>query len=485
LSRHKRLALLFESEGLKKESMSGFIVAGTSSGSGKTTITLGIMSYLSHQGIRVQGFKVGPDFIDPSHHEKITGLPSHNLDTWMLRPWYNTSLFQQYDKGAHISIIEGVMGLYDGFSPTSEEGSTAHLAKILRLPVILVVDASSVARSICATIMGFIRFDPQVNITGVILNRVASISHGDLLKRSIEHYLNIRCFGIFQKEPAIGIPSRHLGLHMGEEDIWDGEKVSSLLRWTQDSLTREFHIFCDTLISRAQTPTTPLPYPTTKKGHRGVKVAVARDRAFCFYYHENIRLLQSQGAEIIYFSPLQDEMLPPDIGAIYLGGGYPELYASHLSTNISLIRAIREFAEKGGIIYGECGGFMYLMSSITTLEGERFPMTGIFPLHATMQERLSSLGYREVKFIQSTPLGPPGLCIRGHEFHYSNVREMEKYPQQAYRTRMRRGKEVPHGGILYKNVLGSYIHLHFGSNILTARYLVHNAKIFTREIQLC
>ncbi len=454
--------------------MAGFIIAGTCSGTGKTLITLALMAYFSDLGLKVQGFKAGPDFIDPGHHREITSIPSHNLDSWMLKPWYNKNLFQHYSRKADISIVEGVMGLYDGFSPVEEIGSTAHLAKVLNLPVILVVDASSTARSIVPVIKGFKDFDPDVNIAGVILNRVGSSSHITILKKAISHYTDIKCFAFFKKNPSLSLPSRHLGLYTAEDGLWNEEKKKILALWARESITEGFKKFYKKIISPSLKSiflSFPL-FPSSRP-----KIAVAYDRAFCFYYEENLNLLKKAGAKIVKFSPLEDTSLPTNISTIYLGGGYPELYAPQLSKNLKIKRQIKDFAEKGGVIYAECGGFMYLMKSISDTSGKSYDMVGIFPFHAKMKDRLSSLGYREVVFTEDTPIGPKGMVVRGHEFHYSTAKGIEEYPIQIYSATLRTGKKAKTYGVRYKNTIGSYVHLHFGSNILCAKYLVHHARI--------
>ncbi len=365
------------------------------------------------------------------------------------------------------------MGLYDGFSPIEEEGSTAHLAKLLKLPVVLVVDASSMARSIVPLIMGFKDFDPQVNICGVILNKVGSDYHKKILKEAISHYTNIKCFGFFKKRNPLKVPSRHLGLYTAEDNIWNDRKKKELTRWAKESITQDFKKFYTKILSPS------IPSPISRKSIpslTGPTIAVAYDRAFCFYYEENLNLLKKYGACVIKFSPLEDSSLPRDTDVLYLGGGYPELYAHELSQNISLKKEIKEFADKGGIIYAECGGFMYLMESISDNSGMSHEMVGIFPFHAIMQQRLSSLGYREVVFTEDTPLGPEGTKIKGHEFHYSTAPQIEHYPHHIYKSIRQRGKRAGSGGVRYKNTIGSYIHLHFGSNFLCAKYLVHNAR---------
>ena len=449
--------------------MGGFIVAGTHSGAGKTSITLGIMAYLKAQGLHVQGFKVGPDFIDPGHHKKITNIPSHNLDTWMIKPWCNRALYNFYSKNTDISEIEGVMGIFDGFSPISEIGSTAHLAKVLNLPVVLVVDASSMARSIAALILGFTKFDPDLNIAGIIFNKVGSDAHIDIIKKAIKHYVDIPCFGFFKKQRDIKLSSRHLGLVTAEEDIWDKQKVSHLIEWTQRSITDEFKNFIKANTKKKKKNRTKQLKKTR------TKIAIAMDRSFCFYYQNNLDLLKYMGAELTFFSPIKDKNLPKGIKGIYIGGGYPELYLKDLSNNDSMKDEIKRFVEDYGVLYAECGGFMYLMEYISRDENNPQKVVGIFPFKTLLQKRLVSLGYREVEFLENLPIGPKGLVVRGHEFHYSIAEGLKDYPN-VYKVKTRDGNLKNSFGVRYKNCVASYIHLHFSSNLLIAKYFVLSCK---------
>lgn len=469
-SQHKHYHLYFQSQTIYyNESMKGFIIAGTNSGAGKTTITLGIMLYLKKLGYKVQGFKAGPDFIDPGHHSIILNRPSHNLDSWMLKPWMNKAIFDYFSKDAEISIIEGVMGLYDGFSPIEDIGSTAHLAKVLNLPVVLVVNASSLARSVSAMILGYISFDKGVKIAGVILNNVGSKNHAKLLESSISHYLKIPCFGFFEKNPEISLPSRHLGLVTAYEDIWDEKKIEQLVKWTSKSITNDFLKFIEVQKKEKQ----KIKNPPLKKH---VKIAVAKDEAFCFYYDINIKLLEQMGAEIIYFSPLKDTKLPKGIKGIYIGGGYPELYLEKLSQNTEIKKEILRFVEDNNVVYAECGGFMYLMNSIKNSNNRIREMVGVFPFNAILNKKLVSLGYRKIKLLENCPLGPKGIEARGHEFHYSFAQGLKEYPKNIYEVCSRDNEKKESYGVRYKNCIGSYIHLHFASNILIAKYFIKSCK---------
>ena len=448
-------------------SIQGFVIAGTHSGCGKTSVSLGIMGALARRGLSVCPFKVGPDFIDPGHHTLAASLggqeaPSHNLDGWMLPEAALLELFQRHATG-DLAVVEGVMGLFDGFSPITDQGSTAQLAKLLGLPVLLVVDAASMARSAAALVSGFASFDPGLELAGVIFNRVGSENHAAILTEALAHSLpGVPVLGCLPRREDIAAPSRHLGLvTAGEEAGLD--RYHRLADWVETHL--DLDRLLESLPTLAITP--PLDQPPVPVRTR---IGVARDEAFCFYYPENLRLLEAQGAELVFFSPLRDKRLPEDLGGLYLGGGYPELHGFELGQNSSLRKEILRFSQAGRPIYAECGGFMYLLESLKGPHGRTLSMCGVFPAQAVMNDRFSSLGYREVTLIRQTPLGPVGTTARGHEFHYSSLSEPLEH-ETAYAVRDRRGPR-PAEGYLAANTLGSYIHLHFGSNPALAEHFV-------------
>ena len=346
------------------------MIAGSHSGVGKTTISLGLMAAFKKRGLKVQGFKVGPDFIDPGHHSRLLGTPSRNLDGWMLSKEYNLATFSQSMCGKDLGIVEGVMGLFDGYDGRSEAGSSAQMAKWLNCPVILVVDASSMARSIAALVHGFQTFDPDLPVEGVIANRVGSQTHTRFLAEAMESFPNIAFLGGLPRIEEITIPERHLGLITSDEDPYPiglFDKLAALM---------EEHLELDKLyelpICRVKSKNIPLP----KVSQSGLRLGVARDEAFCFYYQDNLDLLAHFGADICFFSPVRDSQLPPDLSGLYLGGGYPELFARELGENRSLKIEILAAAQGGMPIFAECGGFMYLTRSVEV--GQRdYPMVGL------------------------------------------------------------------------------------------------------------
>jgi cobyrinic acid a,c-diamide synthase len=445
--------------------MKTFLIAGTHSGCGKTSVSLGLMSALSQRGLKVQAFKVGPDFIDPGHHQLITNRPSPNLDGWMLSRQSNQHIFARQARDADICIVEGVMGLFDGFSGTDEAGSSAQMAKWLDIPAILVVDARSMARSAAALVRGYADFDPQLNLAGVIFNKVGSPNHAEILSQAMQLCPQIPGLGFLPRDEQLNIPSRHLGLVTSEDHVLAEREQDRLATWIENSV--DLDAFLDSLPEKSLSQSHQPPHEK-----QTVRIGVAKDKAFCFYYGENLRLLEQYGARLEYFSPLEDQQLPADLDGLYLGGGYPELHAARLSGNKKLLNDVREFCLAGRPVYAECGGFMYLMHSITTQEEKTYPMAGIFPFKSHMEKKFKALGYREVTTTEASPLGPPGTIVRGHEFHYSHIEIKDPGLPSIYQALDRKQKSRNCEGFLHKNVLGSYVHLHFASNPRVAKSFV-------------
>ncbi len=446
------------------------VIAGTHSGVGKTTATLAILAALRERGRLVQPFKAGPDFIDPSHHREATGRPSRNLDGWMLGEDLNRSIFARAASDADLSIIEGMMGLFDGSSPVNDIGSTAELAKQLEAPVILVVDGSAMARSAAAMVAGYAGFDPAIRVAGVLFNRVGSDGHYQLLKAAVEQETAVTPVGYLRPDVALTIPDRHLGLVMAMEPehsrLYQRLAMAALDTVDLDRIEALAHS-SDTLPEAISPAVIKSPGGT-------IRIGVAQDQAFCFYYPDNLDLLEAAGAEIITFSPLHDDLLP-DVEMLYLGGGYPELYGAALAKNIAMRAAVRRFAERGGVIYAECGGLMYLMESIRDFDGCSHDMVGIFPAETAMQKPGLTLGYRTVECSRRSILGDVGATARGHEFHYSTL--VAKGPlQYACALRDAAGLSKGQDGLMSGNVLALYTHLHFASQPTVAGSLVESAR---------
>lgn len=426
-------------------SLPAVVIAGTHSGVGKTSITLGLIGALIRRGLAVQPFKIGPDFIDPLHHTHASRRTSRNLDGWMLDRKTNMKRFARVTADADVAVIEGVMGLFDGSEGSSDRGSSAEMAKLLGLPVILVVDASAMARSAAALIHGFASFDPDLRIAGVILNKVGGEAHAEMIRQAVAGSTPI--LGAIPHADDLVVPERHLGLHLPHEARQDYvQTLASLV---------ETHIDIDTLLQAGHIAR-PAPPPASAPVPPRVRVGVARDEAFCFYYPENLEMLQQAGAELVEFSPIRDP-LPGDLDGLYIGGGYPELHASKLAANTSATQAVRHFCEQGGPIYAECGGLMYLGQTLQ-LDGSTHELCGALPLSTRMPAGLS-IGYVEVK--TTGGLFGEGQIARGHFFHHSQISD-EPSVDRCYTVRSTRG-ETSHEGYSAGNILASYIHLHFDS----------------------
>jgi cobyrinic acid a,c-diamide synthase len=462
--------------------MKSIVIAAPMSGSGKTTVTLGIMECLKRRGLAVAPFKVGPDFIDPGWHRMVTGRPSVNLDGWMCPEQFVRKTFALNSQEADIAIIEGVMGLFDGIDGTSEAGSTAQVAKTLASPVLLVVDARSQARSAAALLKGFADFDPQLKVAGVIFNNVGSANHARLLREAVATSLpGIKVFGCIRRDERLRIPSRHLGLVTAEENPLSGDFLNALAAVIEEQVDLEGLL---SLSSMEQVYTFD-KNTVNCVDQTPVTIAVARDQAFCFVYEDNLRLLREAGAEIVEFSPLKNPQLPPGINGIYLPGGYPELFAETLSANHGMINAIRSVIEAGMPLYAECGGFIYLTQGVrgqvvpkdAPAAGcpDLIPLAGIFPVATRMLARRKALGYREVELIADSILGPRGTVARGHEFHYSEMEEMPHVVERLYRVR-KNDALIGAEGYRYRNCLASYLHLHFGSCPEIAEFFVEACR---------
>jgi cobyrinic acid a,c-diamide synthase len=445
------------------------VIGGTHSGAGKTSVATALMRAYVRRGLRVQAFKVGPDFIDPSFHRAATGRASHNLDGWMLSRERNLELYVRATHDADFCIVEGVMGLFDGHSAITEQGSTAEMAKWLGGPVILVADGSAMARSGAALVHGFESFDPELRVVGALFNRVSSERHFAYLRDSMRAHCRAVPLGYLHNDPAIRLPERHLGLHLANE-VLTADLLDALGNWAEQSIDLDALL----ALARSATPHPALSTAEALMGGGSTRIAVARDLAFQFYYDENFAELRRCGAELVEYSPIRDTQLPDDIGGLYLGGGYPELHARALAANESMRESVRTFARRGGVIYAECGGFMYLTESIVDQDGQQHQMCGIFPTRARMQQRLAALGYAELEVIGRDSWLPQGQVMRGHEFRYSTIDEMPDTTPRLYRVHRVRGDSVD--GFSTGNVVGSYFHVHFGSSPDFATALVRAAR---------
>lgn len=432
-----------------------FCIASTQSGGGKTTVSLALMAALSARGLRVQAFKCGPDYIDPSFHRQATGLPSFNLDTWMMGKNGVRSQWARHASCADIAICEGVMGLFDARTPESLEGSTADCALTLGLPVLLVVQARGMAGSIAAVVRGFSQHHPGLNIAGVIANGVGSAAHADLLRRALDHHRMPPLVAAFPKNAEWTLPERQLGLVPAEEEA---RQQSWFLRLAAEAEKRVNWELLMNITERRRPE--PLKVPLPPAPPRGI-LAVARDNAFCFYYGDNLERLKQTGWDITCFSPLEDTALPEGTQALYLGGGYPETFAGRLESNEAMRNAILEFAKNGGEIFAECGGYMYLCKELALPDGTSRNMCGVIDGTARMGEKLRSLGYREAVMETGAPFGLPFTRIRGHEFHWSRIELNRPYPP-LYTVTDKNGNKSREG-VADGNVKAGYIHLYWGT----------------------
>ena len=472
------------------------VVAGASSNVGKTTITAGLISALRQQGLTVQPFKCGPDYVDPSYHERAAGRPCRNLDTWMLSDSQLLESFERACQDADIAVVEGVMGLYDGSGWHDERGSTAQISKLLSAPVLLVVDISGSARSAAAAVLGYQHFDPAVAIRGVVLNFAGSQRHARGCAEAIERATALPMLGWLPRDMQLQIPERHLGLVPG------GEQVDSdaLIAQMAVAVSGRFDVAGVVGVARgavgapalagrgalaARAPdadrdnSSPTHVPDTRRSVSRPIIAVARDEAFCFYYPENLELLIEAGAAVEFFSPLRGERPEMRAAGVYLGGGYPELHGSALASNTGLWNALKDMHAADVPIYAECGGFMVLTEGLTDSEGHSWPMGGLLPGFARMNGKLAALGYRHATALRSNLLAEPGDTLRGHEFRYSSwVRDTNVTDDTAaWQLKGTRG-DVPNDavGIARGNLLASYLHVHFGQGRELAERFVRRLR---------
>lgn len=424
----------------------GIVIAAGGTGAGKTTVALGLMAALGARGLAVQPYKVGPDYLDPGYHGRVCGRASINLDLWMTASEFARETFALHARGADAAIVEGVMGLYDG------PGSTAETAKALGLPVLLVVDAYTAGETAAAVVLGCREFDRDLDIGGVVLNRVGGTAHADSIARVLGERCAVPVLGRLPRIPELELPERHLGLvsvhERGLEDVYVERLIEAVER----------HVDVEHVLAIAKSVEAALGPP--ERAGAVVRIGVARDEAFCFYYEDNLRLLGEAGAELVSFSPLHDVTLPENVGGLYLGGGFPEEFAAKLAENRPMLDALRDFA---GPIYGECGGLMLLCEALIDARGRAHRMAGRVPGTVEMTGGLSGFGYREATLARNSILGPAGTTCRGHEFHWSRWQKPPSRGWGAYRI----GDGLE--GYADERTLVSYLHLHFGSNHKVAR----------------
>lgn len=448
------------------------IISATHSGAGKTTVTRALLAALKEKGLAVQPFKIGPDFIDPMYHSAITGRPSVNLDLWMMGETGIREVFSRWSQDADIAVIEGMGALFDGANGTGE-GSAAHIAAILGVPVVVVIDAYGMTRTTAAIMDGLGSFDPNVRIAGFILNRcgyMGSVAHLNLIKDAIGVERWDRVLSTVSSSPGLEVAERHLGLvttyeNSASDDNSDLSRVAK-----QIDVDRVFGLQLEANASTKPQAARPSIRPPS------ARLAVARDAAFCFYYEENLAALKAMGFEIVEFSPIAGDTLPPDTDAVYFGGGYPESFACQLADNVGLATQLRSATERGMPIYGECGGLIYLGRSLTGFDGKTYSMSGVLPVDFVMDSAYLQIRYIELTTRRDSLLGPSGTVIRGQEFHQSRV-ESSELSSDFYTARTSDGREYI-DGYQQQNVVASYAHIYLNSCAGAANSFVNAARRF-------
>ncbi|MDH5477239.1 MAG: cobyrinate a,c-diamide synthase [Nitrospinota bacterium] len=438
------------------------VIAGTQSGVGKTSFSLGLIRALTRKGLRVAPFKVGPDFLDPTYLRLAARRQCHNLDGWMMGQDYVTSLFSQAAAGADVAVVEGVMGMFDGIAPNSLEGSTAQMASILKAPVILVVDAGGMAGSLAAMAMGYAGFHSEVKVAGVIANKVGSPGHATLLKAALETPGAPPLLGGIVRGSFPELKSRHLGLVTATQRGDVEEKLDMLA----DGVEKEVDLESVMAMARQAPPMAGAVSEEKQPDPYRARLGVAWDSAFHFYYPDNLKAMEDAGLELVRFSPISDRKLPEGLDAIYYGGGYPEQHAEELAGNETMLQDVRSFFASGRPVYAECGGLIYLSRGVEDGEGKKWPMVGKLAAWTRMLGRFRALGYVEARLTRPSLFGAAGDRLRGHRFHYSELMEdpmAEPEWSQAYELVRPRNGEKSQEGYQHGRTLASYAHIHFAS----------------------
>ena len=433
-------------------------IAGPYSGVGKTTISVGLMGALKKRGLKVQAFKVGPDYIDPSHHSIMLKRPSRNIDAWMVQPDGIVEIFQRATQDVDIAVIEGVMGLFDGFDESNENGSTAHIAKLLKSPVILVINVHGMAKSVAPIALGYEKYDQDVRLSGFILNKVGGEKHIDWCKKAINSVTKLPVLGALPRNKDIEMQERHLGLIPQREKAHPEPFLDMLIN------SIEKNVDVDKIIDIAKSAE-DLPklsnmiYPKHSY-KKNLAVGVALDESFNFYYQDNLDMLNAYGADIRFFSTIKDNEIPSDVSGLYIGGGFPEMLPERLGANTSMLKSIKKAAEDEMPIYAECGGLMYLTDFITDFENRSHKMVGLLNARTVMTKGLT-LNYTLADVIADNPLSKVNDVLKGHEFHYSKILEIPKDVRFAYRMKIGIGIDGKYDAWLEHKVLASYMHMHF------------------------
>ena len=447
------------------------VIAGTASNVGKTILTAGLIAAFKARGLTVQSFKVGPDYIDPAYLAHVSGRPCRNLDSWMLGEGALRQVLAQGALGADLALIEGMLGLFDGRGG-SPDGSTADVARIVKAPVVLVVDVADMAQSAAAVALGFKSYGESPRIAGVLLNNVRSDAHRRSVEDAVWDIAKLPVLGALPKMAQLDIPQRQRGLlPVTENKEWD--RMIGLLSETIDRA-----VDLDLLLRIANkaelVPLVPKKiFQGKPAGGPTVRLAVAYDDAFNFYYPENLELLEEHGAQVVPFSPLEDAHLPQDAAGVYLGGGFPESFVEPLARNGAMAESIERAYRNGVPIYAECGGLMYLGRSLRTSDGAH-QMVGVIPVDVEMDGEIHRFGYRQLLTLEDSILSPRGQFYRGHEFHWSRITGHNGGLKSAYQMLNAEGEVIGYEGFVAPNLLASYVHLHFGQNpLLVDKFVQH------------
>ncbi|UWU68213.1 cobyrinate a,c-diamide synthase [Bradyrhizobium sp. NC92] len=447
------------------------MVAGTHSGAGKTTVTLTLLHAMTTKGLSVQPFKVGPDFIDTAYHGEIAGRASVNLDLWMMGPDIVRSSFERFSADSDVALIEAMGALYDGEDGT-ERGSAADVAKLLDVPIILVIDIWGMTRSTIPLLTGFLSFDADLKFAGFVMNRAGSDRHAAMVRDALPHHLRALCLGYVLHSDQLAIPERHLGLVTPDENAVNTSTRRAALSSAKSGLD------IDALIPAPSAKSQNIATPLQISGDK-VRIAIARDSAFSFYYLENLAFLEQAGAELCPFSPISDTSLPTNISGIYLGGGYPESFATELASNLPLVDQLRQLTCLALPMYAECGGFIYLGRSLTLFDGTTQPMVDVFPVDIVMDPKHLAIRYVSVRTTTASALGPAGTIARGQEFHQSRIVK-SLAGTEFYEVTASNGEHFEHG-MQRGGATGSYIHLHFASNPAIPQHFVQSCRAWSRE----
>ncbi|TDX52990.1 cobyrinate a,c-diamide synthase [Orenia marismortui] len=455
------------------------LIAGTASGVGKTTLTMGLMGALKKRGYNVQPYKVGPDYIDPGFHKLVTGNSSRNLDSYLLGEEGVQECFLHAAKGADISLIEGVMGLFDGKKGRNDQGSTAHIAKILKAPVILIMDVAKMARSAVAMAYGYMNFDPKLHVAGVILNNVGSKGHYQMIQERIEEELGLKVLGYLPRQKNLELTERHLGL----VPITESKELAVFVNRLTDLI--EDYIDLDSLVALAE-GTPKLEFKEERifiqSQEYDLTLGIAYDEAFNFYYQDNLDILENLGVKLKYFSPLKDHKLP-EVNGLYIGGGFPESFLEQLAENNRIKEDIYRKVKAGLPTYAECGGLMYLAEEIRGFNSNCYSMVGVVPAKIEMMDSLQAMGYVKAKAVNDNLLLKEDETVKGHEFHYSKLIDLKEF-NSAYQLYGGKGTKWRYEGFANKNLLASYVHLHFGSNLEIVKRFLEIIKTISKEMRI-